>query len=377
VSTGPSRHVQAEVVIDVAAIAHNVGVLRAHAPDAAVMAVVKANGYGHGAVVTARAALAAGSRELGVCTVAEALGLRAAGLAAPILSWLNTPGTDFGPALAAGVEIGVPSVAHLRSVAAAAAALGTRATVSVKVDTGLNRNGASSQEYPLLLAELREQVAAGTVRFRGLFSHLAHADDPRHRMIDIQRDRFLDAIALAKAQGLEPELAHLANSAATLTRPDLAFDMVRPGIAVYGLTPTPGVDDFGLRPAMTLRAPVALVKRVQAGEGVSYGHEWVAPRDTMAALIPLGYSDGVWRALGGRFDVALDGVRYRQVGRVCMDQFVVDLGPETSVREGDWAVLFGPGDRGEPTAQDWADLLGTIHYEVVTAPRGRVLRTVG
>jgi alanine racemase len=162
-----------------------------------------------------------------------------------------------------------------------------------------------------------------------------------------------------------------------LTRPDLAFDMVRPGIAVYGLTPVPELGDFGLRPAMTLRARVALVKDVLAGEGVSYGHEWTAPHDTTVALIPVGYADGVPRALGGRIDVWISGRRYPNIGRVCMDQLVVDIGPNAdAIAEGDVAVLFGPGDDGEPTAQEWASLLDTIHYEIVTAPRGRIVRTV-
>jgi alanine racemase len=192
----------------------------------------------------------------------------------------------------------------------------------------------------------------------------------------VQRDRFADAIAVAKQHGLEPEVVHLANSAATLTRPDLAFDMVRPGLAVYGLTPIPSLGDFGLRPAMTLRARIALVKEVSAGEGVSYGHAWTAHRDTVVALIPVGYADGVSRALGGRIRVAIGGRHYAAVGRICMDQFVVDLGSEpTEVTEGDVAVLFGSGTHGESTAQQWAGLLDTISYEVVTAPRGRIVRT--
>jgi alanine racemase len=373
-----SGHVpQAEAVIDTSAIAHNVGVLRAHAGDAAVMAVVKADGYGHGAVSVARAALAAGAAELGVTTVAEAVELRRAGIDAPILCWLNTADTDFRDAVRADVEIGVPSLAHLDAVAAAAEAVSRTAVVSLKVDTGLNRNGVSGAHYPALLRALARHVADERVAFRALFSHLAHADEPHHPTIDLQRERFTEAIATAKEHGVEPEVVHLANSAATLTRPDLAFDMVRPGIAVYGLTPLPERGEFGLRPAMTLRARVALTKNVPAGEGVSYGHEWIAPHDTTIALIPIGYADGVPRSLGGRIEVWIGGRRYPNVGRICMDQLVVDLGVDgAGVAEGDIAVLFGPGDRGEATAQDWASLLGTIHYEIVTAPRGRVVRTV-
>jgi len=161
-----------------------------------------------------------------------------------------------------------------------------------------------------------------------------------------------------------------------MTRPELAFDMVRPGIALYGLSPVPTLGDMGLIPAMTVKCIVALVKSVRAGEGVSYGHTWIAPQDTTVALMPIGYADGVFRSLGGRLEVQINGRRRPGVGRICMDQFLVDLGPgAVDVADGDEAILFGPGDRGESTAQDWADLLDTIHYEVVTSPRGRITRT--
>jgi alanine racemase len=365
---------QVETIVDLDAITHNIRVLREHAGEAAVMAVVKADGYNHGAVPVARAALAAGAAELGVTTVAEALRLRAAGIDAPVLCWLNTSDADYAAAVAAGVEIGVSSVAHLRAVEQAARATGVTAIVTLKIDTGLNRNGISDAEYPQVLTLLQDLVAEQVIRFRAMFSHLAYADEPHHPVIDVQRDRFLAAIAAAKDHDLQPELVHLANSAATLTRPDLAFDMVRPGIAVYGMSPIPGLSDFGLRPAMTFRARVALIKPVAAGEGVSYGHEWIAPADTTVALIPAGYADGVWRSLGGRFTVRIGADRYPSIGRVCMDQLVVDLGDNAAgVREGDTAVLFGSAP-GDPHAQEWADLLGTIHYEVVCAPRGRVVR---
>ncbi|MFE2993634.1 alanine racemase [Nocardia sp. NPDC059246] len=366
---------QVEIVVDLDAIAHNVRILAEHAGDAAVMVVVKADGYNHGAAEVARAALAAGARELGTTTVGEAVGLRAAGITAPILCWLNTSDTDYASAIAADIEIGVSALTQLAGVAQAARQLGRTATVSLKVDTGLNRNGIPTAEFPEVLDLLGRLVAEETVRFRAIFSHLALADEPQHPVNDMQRERFLEFIATAKEHGLQPELVHLANSAAALTRPDLAFDMVRPGIAVYGLSPIPELSDFGLRPAMTFRARVLRVKRVAAGEGVSYGHEWTADRDTTVALVPAGYADGVPRLLGGRFSVALGGVRYPQIGRVCMDQIVVDLGEnEAGVRAGDTAVLFG-GESGHPHAQEWADTLGTINYEIVCYPRGRVVRT--
>ncbi|HUE34601.1 MAG TPA: alanine racemase, partial [Mycobacterium sp.] len=214
------------------------------------------------------------------------------------------------------------------------------------------------------------------IRLRGLMSHMVYADQPDNPINDVQAQRFSEMLAQARDQGVRFEVAHLSNSSATMSRSDLAFDMVRPGIAVYGLSPVPQLGDMGLIPAMTVKCTVALVKSIHAGEGVSYGHTWIAERDTTVALMPIGYADGVFRSLGGRLDVLINGRRRPGVGRICMDQFLVDLGPgQIDVAEGDEAILFGPGSRGEPIAQDWADLLGTIHYEVVTSPRGRITRT--
>ncbi|MGE0215022.1 alanine racemase [Mycolicibacterium sp.] len=363
-------------VVDLDAIAHNVAVLREHAGSAAVMAVVKADGYGHGAAEVARAALAAGAAELGVATLDEALALRADGLTAPVLAWLHTPNTDFAPALLADVQLAVSSPRQVDDVLAAVARTGATATVTVKADTGLSRNGVAAEDYPAVLAALARAQADGAVRVRGLMSHLAHGDDPDHPVNDVQAQRLRELVATAGRHGIGYEVVHLSNSPAALTRPDLAFDMVRPGIAVYGQTPIPERGDFGLRAAMTVQCPITMVRRLAAGDGVSYGHTWVAERDTTVALVPAGYADGVFRALSGRFEVSINGRRYPSVGRVCMDQFVVDLGPgPAAVAVGDQAILFGPGDAGEPTAQDWAELLGTINYEVVTSPRGRIVRS--
>jgi alanine racemase len=368
--------VLAEAVVDLGAIEHNVRVLREHSGPAQLMAVVKADGYGHGATRVARAALAAGAAELGVATVDEALALRADGITAPVLAWLHPPGLDFGPALLADVEIAVSSVRQLDELLDAVRRTGRTATVTVKVDTGLNRNGVAAAQYPSMLTALRQAVAEETIRLRGLMSHMVYADQPDNFINDVQAQRFSEMLAQAHDQGVRFEVAHLSNSSATMSRPDLAFDMVRPGIAVYGLSPVPELGDMGLIPAMTVKCAVALVKSIRAGEGVSYGHTWIAERDTTVALMPVGYADGVFRSLGGRLDVLINGRRRPGVGRICMDQFLVDLGPgPIDVAEGDEAILFGPGGSGEPTAQDWADLLGTIHYEVVTSPRGRITRT--
>jgi alanine racemase len=368
--------VAAEAVVDLDAIAHNVRLLREHAGSAQVMAVVKADGYGHGATQVGRAALAAGAAELGVATIDEALALRRDGISAPVLAWLHPPRTDFAPALQSDVQIGLSSVRQLRELLDAVERTGRPATVTVKVDTGLNRNGVSVAEYPEMLTALQRAQADDAIRLRAIMSHLVHGDDPDNPVNNLQAQRLNDLLAQARDKGVRYEIAHLCNSPAAMTRPDLAFDMVRTGIAVYGQTPIPERGDMGLRPAMTLKCPVALVRSVRAGDGVSYGHTWIAKRDTTLALLPIGYADGVFRTLSGRIDVLINGRLRRSVGRICMDQFVVDLGPGAiDVAEGDDAILFGPGTHGEHTAQDWADLLGTINYEVVTSPRGRVTRT--
>jgi alanine racemase len=302
--------------------------------------------------------------------------LRRDGITAPVLAWLHPPGTDFAPALQADVQIAVSSVRQLGELLDAVERTGRPATITVKVDTGLNRNGVGAAEYPAMLTALLRAHADGAVRLRGIMSHLVHGDDPENPVNDLQAQRLSDMRAQAREQGVTFEIAHLSNSPAAMTRPDLAYDLVRAGIAVYGQTPIPERGDMGLRPAMTLKCPVALVRSVRAGDGVSYGHTWIAERDTALALLPIGYADGVFRTLSGRIDVLINGRLRRSVGRICMDQFVVDLGPgQIDVSEGDDAILFGPGTHGEPTAQDWADLLGTINYEVVTSPRGRVIRS--
>ncbi|MFT7836465.1 alanine racemase [Saccharothrix sp. BKS2] len=360
---------RAEVVIDLDHLRHNVAHLDALAADAETMAVVKADGYGHGAVEVARAALEAGATWLGSCSLAEALHLREHGLTAPVLAWLDPPGTDYAPGVARGVDLSASSVRQLAEISAAATRAGRTARVHLKVDTGLSRNGCPPADWP----ELVERAArTPNVEVHAVWSHLAVADEIGHPATDAQAERFDDAYREARAAGLDPR-RHLANSAAVLTRPDLHFDLVRPGIAVYGLNPVPVPAD--LRPVMTFRSVVALTKRVPAGEAVSYGLTWTAKSDTTLALVTAGYADGVPRALSNRVHVWLNGRRHPVVGRVCMDQVVVDCG-DHPVAEGDEVVLFGTGAHGEPTAREWADTAGTIDYEIVTGMyRPRVVRT--
>jgi alanine racemase len=364
-----------EARIDLDAIAANTAVLRRHAGSAGVMAVVKADGYGHGMLPAARAALAGGASWLGVATIPEGLALRAAGFDVPVLAWLIAPGEDYAAAVRAGIDVSVADGAALRAVAAAARETGAIARIHLKADTGLGRGGAPVADWPDLVDAAAKLAADDAIDVVGVWSHLAHADDPRHPVIDDQRRVFDAAIEVATRAGLTPQVRHLANSAATLTRPELGYDLVRPGIAVYGLTPGPRVGatrDLGLRPAMTLVARLALVKRVPAGQGVSYGHRYHTTRETTLGLVPAGYADGVPRAATNRGEVFAAGRLRRIAGTVCMDQFVLDLGDDPAAA-GDEVVLWGPGDAGEPTADDWAGVLDTINYEIVTrvGPRAR------
>lgn len=363
----------ATATVDLAAIGHNTALLGRHT-RAGLMAVVKADGFGHGMVGVARAALAAGASWLGVTSSAEALLLRAAGIRAPVLSWLHDVDEDLSALIDEEVDVSVSTPQHLRSVAEAALRLGRPARVHLKVDTGLSRNGAAADDWPELLAWASRAQAAGAVRVHAVWSHLATADLPGHPGVSAQARRFDEAYAAARAAGLAPPLRHLANSAALLAAPATHHDLVRAGIGLYGIEPVPG-RTFGLRPAMTLRARVVNVKRVPAGTGVSYGFDHVTSRPTTLALVPLGYADGVPRTASGRAQVWLGGQRRPVVGRIAMDQCVVDAG-DTDVRCGDEVVLFGPGDRGEPTAADWARWAGTIPHEILTGVGARVRREV-
>jgi alanine racemase len=367
----------AAAVVDLDAIRHNVAVLRERAGDAQVMAVVKADAYGHGLLPCARAALAGGAGWLGVAQLAEGLALRAAGISAPILSWLTVPGDAYADAVAAGIDIGVSAAWALRETAAGARQAGRPARVQLKLDTGLGRNGAALVTWDDLVDDALKLQAEGVIELVGAFSHYAWADAPEHPTVRAQTETFRASVARATARGARFDLCHLANSAATLTNPAARFDVVRPGLAVYGLSPVPelaSARDLDLRPAMTLLTRVALVKPLPVGHGVSYGHAYTTPADTTVALLPVGYADGLPRHAGNAGPVTLGGRRYRVSGRVCMDQVVIDVGDGAGVREGDVAVVFGPGDAGEPTAQDWADAAGTISYEIVSRIGSRVPR---
>ena len=377
-SSPPSLH--AEVVVDLRAVRSNLRVLRDLVAEGVerpplVMAVVKADAYGHGMLPVARTARAAGADWLGVATLAEATALREAGDTGPLLCWLAAPGEDYAPLVAADVDVTASSVAQLEEVVRGAGEAARVARVQLKVDTGLSRNGAPRDEWLALFTAARSAEVDGSVRVTGLWSHLACADEPAHPANAAQKAAFAEALALADDAGLRPEVRHLANSAGALLHPDARFDLVRLGIATYGLSPAPdvvGSAQLGLVPAMTVRATVVLTKELAAGDGVSYGHTHVADRPTRVALVPLGYADGVPRSASSVAEVQVDGLRCPVLGRICMDQFVV-AAPEA--RAGDQVVLFGPGTQGEPTATDWARWCDTIDYEIVTRTGGRATRT--
>ena len=353
-----------EVTVDYGAIARNVEILRGRAAGADVLAVVKADAYGHGLARAAEAARRGGAAWLGVAQPHEALALRAAGDSGRILTWLYGPAVPARALIAADIDLSVSSPEVLGEIVAVARETGVPARVHLCVDSGLGREGVTPTDLPVLLDLILAAQAEGLVRLVGMWSHLAWADAPGHATIDKQASVFREALALAQDRRVGFEVRHLANSACTLTRPDLHFDLVRPGIAIYGLPPVPDPygERYGLTQAMTVRSEVILVKEVPKGHGVSYGHDYVTPYPTALGLVSAGYADGVFRSAGNRAEVAIRGRRYRIAGRVCMDQFVVDLGPATEVRAGDEVTLIGEGG---PSATEWADAIGTIDYEIV------------
>lgn len=385
------RHL-AELVVDLDAIAHNVRVFREAAAPAGVLAVVKADAYNHGVDVVAPAMLDAGVEQLGVATLGEALHLREIlqGLgeryaSAPITAWMWTPDEGLADVFAADINVGVPSLAHARSLVDQAEKAQQEAQVSgpvrvtLMVDTGLSRSGVSPAEW----RETVELLASKTelVEVTGVMTHMASADDPKSEANNLQAARFAEAIEFCRSRGLRVPRNHIANTPATLHRPDLAYELVRPGVGLYGIDPI-GVD-VELKTAMTLRARVTTTRVVPEGEGVSYSHTWRAQRDTRTAVVALGYADGLPRSVSGQMQVTINGKAYPQIGRVCMDQIVVELGPAdgaegtadsaADVKPGDWAVIFG---QGGTSADEFAELAGTISYEVLTMPRGPRVKRV-
>lgn len=363
-----------EALIDVDAIAANVARLRELTGARRLMAVVKANAYGHGALAAAQAALAGGADALGTAELREAVALREAGVLAPILCWLHDPDEDFDAAVEHGIDVAASSVAQLDALAQAAEDRGVRASVQLKVDTGLSRNGAPEQEWPAAAEALARHAARGSLQLTGLFSHLSNTsrDDDLVQLAVLRR-----AEVVLRERGVSAPVVHLAATAAALRIPETRLDQVRTGIGIYGLSP---FDDetslgFGLVPAMTLQGRVSGVRRVAAGTGVSYDYAYRASGETTLALVPFGYADGIPRSASGTAEVSVNGRRHRIAGRVAMDQFVVDMG-DAPVAVGDPVVLWGDPTTGVPSVDEWARWCGTINYELVTRIGARVQRRV-
>jgi alanine racemase len=363
-----------EALIDLDAITANAAALAAHVGGARLMAVVKSDGYGHGMVPAASAAVVGGASWLGVVQLADAIALRQAGFTVPVLCLTGTPGAPHAQAIAAGVDLTAGTVALVEQIAAAAQAAGRPARIHLEADTGMGRGGATAADWPDVVRAARAAEAAGQARIAGLWSHFACADVPGHESVPVQLAAFRAAVDLARRAGAEPEVVHMANTPATLTLPEAWFDLVRPGGAIFGLSTLPGGAPGWLRPAMTVRARLVQTKRLPAGSGVSYGHRHVTSGPATIAVIPLGYNEGVPRLASSKAQVSVAGRRVTIAGTVNMNHTMIDVG-DLPVRAGDEVILFGPGDAGEPTAQDWADALGTLSYEIVTRFTAKIPRS--
>lgn len=359
---------RAEAIVDLSAITFNIELLKKRA-GRKLLAVVKADAYGHGLIPVAKAAVAAGADYLGVALLEEAVALREAGIDAPILAWLLQPGTDFSQAIELNIEIAVASLTALREITAVKSS--RRAKIHLEIDTGMSRGG--------FLSEWREITAAdlASVDVVGIFSHFARADEPGEEQNSEQLTRFQNAVEHLSSLGYPNVLKHLANSAASLTNEAASFDMVRTGIAMYGLSPditTLGSStSLNLRPAMQLRAALYLVKEVPADTPVGYGATEHTSRQTRLGVVTMGYADGIPR-IARTTGCWSRGKRAAIIGRVSMDQFVIDLGPDSKAEAGDWVVIFGNGSHGEYTADDWGTASQSINYEIVTRIGPRVPR---
>ena len=390
------RDYPSSAAVDLAAIRHNLGVLRTAAPGALQLATVKANAYGHGLLPVARAALDGGADWLGVAQLAEAFtlrrGLDEAGIAradAPILAWISTSSSDFAAAIEADIDLSVSWTWVLADICAAAREAGRPARVHVKIDTGMSRAGSTLADLPALASALRMAADDGLVDVVGAWSHMSRADDPSDEGNASTASHvriFEEGLAILADAGITPRIRHLSATSGILWHPEAHYDMVRAGIGLYGLSPDPAVatsEQLGLIPALELRAPLTSVKVIEEGTPASYGGTWVAPTRRWIGLVPLGYGDGILRAASNQARVvvhtASGAFNAPLIGRVCMDQFMVDLGPaegspgtptarsgQAPAVPGDIATLFGSGEYGEALADDWAQAAGTINYEIVT-----------
>lgn len=368
-----TKHRWAWSEIDLSAIAHNVRTLKALTePGTRFMAVVKADGYGHGAQQVARAAVGAGADRLGVATIDEALELRAAGVKVPLQLLGEPPITSIPEVLANSIIPAVTTGDFARALAAHAVAGGKRAKFHLKLDTGMNRIGIRPEDVAEFASWL---VGVESLELEGTFTHLACADIPGDWEVRRQLERFDDGLAVMRTEGLEPGIVHAAASAGTILWPDSRYDMVRCGIAIYGLHPGPSTyGHIDLRPALSVKARFTVVKRIGMGEGVSYGLTWTAPAPSVVGTLPLGYADGIHRVLSNQMGVLVGGVRCRQIGRVCMDQLMVEVVRGVSAEVGDEVVLVGKQGDEEILLDELAEKAGTINYELACGLGARLER---
>jgi len=373
---------RAEVLIDLGAIRENIKYLMAKSGKPA-LAVVKADGYGHGLLPVAKSALSAGASWLGVALLEEAKALRQGGINAPIIAWLTPVTDDFASAISEDIDIAIPSLAHLEAITSAARSLGKCARIHLEVDTGMSRGGALN-EWSELVRSAKSYQDSGLIKVIGIWSHFARADEAGHEFNNKQLENFKSAVAEAKSVGITPEVIHLSNSAAAINDADSHFDLLRLGISIYGLSPDfshmGSSEKLNLKPAMSIRARIHLVKDIPAGSQVGYGGSAITKVDTKLGVIAMGYSDGIPRSANSSAGVLVGNKRAPIIGRVSMDQFVVDLGRDSSVKAGDWAYIIGsnPSDSytsaSSYTADSWASASATINYEIVTRIAARVKR---
>lgn len=406
VSNDAVGYAPAQLVVDLDAVANNAQFLQRKAPDSALLAVVKADAYGHGIEAVSRRLWDEGVRWFGVSHFDEALQLRSffdsQGIGvdeARILTWLGPATADLGPLLDAGLDVSVSSLGQLQAVSQAvgqpadqAGKSARPARIHLKVDVGMGRGGETQAELPQLVEAIEQAEAAGLVELVGFWSHLPSSDDPDHTVTDQQIAAFEDSYQLLLAAGLAPQLRHLSATGGVLWHPDAHFDMVRPGLGLFGLTPRPleldtqepGIQEAGgLTPAARFETTIIQVKQLLPGQSVSYSQTWTATEPTWVGLLPLGYADGVPRALSNRGVFAVqtqEGLLPAPIlGRVCMDQIVIDLGvgPEPLAKVGDRVILFGDPSKGHPSVEEWAQAADTINYEVVARLPHHIPRTYG
>jgi alanine racemase len=373
---------RAEVLIDLGAIRENIKYLMAKSGKPA-LAVVKADGYGHGLLPVAKSALSAGASWLGVALLEEARALRQGGISAPIIAWLTPITDDFKSAIDEDIDIAIASLAHLEAITSASKSLGKCARVHLEVDTGMSRGGALG-EWSELVRSAKAHQDSGLIKVIGIWSHFARADEAGHEFNNKQLENFKGAVAEAKSVGITAQVIHLSNSAAAINDVDSHFDLLRLGIAIYGLSPDfshmGSSEKLNLKPAMSIRARIHLVKDVPAGSQVGYGGSAITKVDTKLGVIAMGYSDGIPRNANSEAGVLVGNKRAPIIGRVSMDQFVVDLGRDSSAKAGDWAYIIGSNpldsytSASSYTADSWASASATINYEIVTRIAARVKR---